>query len=163
MVSFQSGLDEATQRRLAADCFHLVWELMEKTDRDADEDTLMVNAAHASRFHWGFVGSPREMARGEWQLSRVYALLGQTEPSQSHAIRCLQVSVQHQLGAFDVGFAYEALARACSVAGDVDGRDEHLTAARNWARDVEDEADREWLFQNIATVSSLTLPVWKES
>ena len=41
----------------------------------------MLHAAHASRFHWGEVGEPVNFARGEWQISRVYAVLGRPEPA----------------------------------------------------------------------------------
>ena len=69
------------QRRLAAGLFNRVWELLEKADRTADDDDEMVNAAHASRYHWGETGEPVHRARGDWQCSRVYAVLGRPEPS----------------------------------------------------------------------------------
>ena len=39
-----------------------------------EDDDRMLHAAHASRFHWGEAPEcrPENLARGEWQISRVY-------------------------------------------------------------------------------------------
>jgi hypothetical protein len=42
-----------THRRLAADLFNRVWELLEMPVRTREQDDEMVHAAHASRYHWG--------------------------------------------------------------------------------------------------------------
>ena len=82
-------IDAATHRQLAVDLFNSVWRLLERTDRTAAEDDEMLHAAHASRHHWGEVGERVNLARGEWQCSRVYAVLGRAEPAMWHAQRCL--------------------------------------------------------------------------
>ena len=81
-------LDAGEERQLAAGLFNQVWALLEKPDRSAGDDDQMVHAAHASRYHWGMVGGPVQWARGEWQCSRVYAVLGRVEPALHHARRC---------------------------------------------------------------------------
>ena len=45
----------------------------------------MIHAAHASRHHWAAVGTGVNLARGEWQISRVYVTLGRGEPALFHA------------------------------------------------------------------------------
>jgi hypothetical protein len=47
----------------------------------------MLHMAHASRFHWEQVGTPANLARGEWLCSRVYAVLRRPEPCLHHAAR----------------------------------------------------------------------------
>jgi DNA-binding transcriptional MerR regulator len=69
-------VDAGTRRQLAVDLFNHVWSLLETPDRTPMQDDEMLHAAHASRFHWGEVGEPANLARGEWQCSRVYAVLG---------------------------------------------------------------------------------------
>ena len=69
-------LDRDARRRLAADLFNHTWTLMERVDRTAAQDDEMLHCAHASRYHWGEVGEPANFARGEWQCSRVYSVLG---------------------------------------------------------------------------------------
>jgi hypothetical protein len=107
-----AGPDRETERRLAADLFHQTWRLLEMGTRTPEQDDEMIHCAHASRYHWGHIGQPVNLARGEWQIARVYAALGRGEPAPFHARRCLRIAQTHQLGAFDVAAAYEALARA---------------------------------------------------
>ena len=76
----------------------MTWTLLEKTDRTPAQDDEMLHAAHASRYHWGEIGDPVNLARGEWQCSRVYAILGRAEPALWHARRCLEIDEANGLG-----------------------------------------------------------------
>lgn len=64
---------------------------MQKEDRTRDEDDATLHMAHASRHHWGQIGKHVNFARGEWQCSRVYAVLGSPEPCLHHAQRVLDI------------------------------------------------------------------------
>ena len=66
------------------------------------EDDRMLHMAHASRFHWEAVGTAANLARGEWQCSRVYAVLGRSEPSLHHARRVLEICRLAQIGDWDL-------------------------------------------------------------
>jgi len=115
-------LDPATRRKLAADLFNHTWTLLERTDRTPEQVDEMIHSAHASRYHWGEV-TDREavhLARGEWQCSRVYAVLGRAEPALWHARRCLEINEAAGTADWDIASAYEAMARAHLVAGDLD-------------------------------------------
>ena len=49
---------------------------LELPGRTAEQDDEMIHAAHASRaINWGQVGTKANLARGEWQVSRVYTAL----------------------------------------------------------------------------------------
>jgi hypothetical protein len=145
-------LDPEARRAAAAAAFNFTWSLLERDDRSADEDELMVHAAHASRFLWETVGGPAQHARGEWQISRVYAVLGRPEPALHHAERCLAACRTGDLGGFDLGFAYEALARASAVAGAREDADRFAALAREQAACVEDREDRQVLLDDLATL-----------
>ncbi len=84
-IPASTPIDDGTRRTLAVDLFNHVWTLLERTDRTPMQDDEMLHAAHASRFHWGEVGEPVNLARGEWQCSRVYAVLDRAEPAMWHA------------------------------------------------------------------------------
>ena len=99
------------ERKLAASLFNHVWDLMEKKNRTIEENDRMIHAAHASRYHWAN-GEPVNLARGEWQVSRVYSIQGRSEPALYHARRSLQICKDNRIGDFDLAFAYEAIARA---------------------------------------------------
>jgi DNA-binding transcriptional MerR regulator len=146
------AIDPGERRQLAATLFNHVWTLLEKEDRTAAEIDEMIHAAHASRYHWGEVGGPEHRARGEWQCSRVYAVLGRGEPAIWHARRCLEICEEHGIGDWDIAFAHEALARAYRTAGDDRRSAEHLAAAREAALAVRDSEDRELLEADLATI-----------
>src|SRR5262249_26452198 len=140
------------RRRLAADLFNRVWSLLERTNRTQADDDTMLHAAHASRFHWGEVGEPFNLARGEWQVSRVYAVLGRAEPGLYHARRCLEICEAHHLGDFDLAFAYEALARASAVAGQQSDVARYLDLAREAGTQIAEQDDREIFQADLATI-----------
>jgi hypothetical protein len=78
------------------------------------------SCACAIWFHWGEVGEPVNLARGEWQYSRVYAVLGRAEPALWHARRCVDINEANGIADWDIASAYEAMARANLAAGDMD-------------------------------------------
>jgi hypothetical protein len=145
-------LDPALERQLAVDLFNATWQLLDTPDRSSDDDLRMIHMAHASRHLWAQVGEPVNLARGEWQVSRVYAVLGRVEPARFHGERCLDICEQHGIGDFDLAYAYEALARAAAVTGDGVERDRRLAQARTAAEAVADPEDRERLDADLDTV-----------
>lgn len=118
------------QRQFAVDCFNGTWDLIEKTDRTPADDSRMIHMTHASRFHWGEIGKPLNVARGDWQISRVYAILGQGKNALTYAKNCLHLTIEHDFGDYDLAFAYEAALRAYAVLGDAEKTDKYLSLAR---------------------------------
>lgn len=145
-------IDPETRRSLAVGLFNRVWQLLETADRTTDQDDEMVHAAHASRYHWGEVGDPKSRAIGEWQISRVYAVLGRGEPALHHARRCLEITQSAESEAWLFGSAYEALARASAVAGDLEAAAGWRARAIEQLGRIEDPDDREIVEQDIATL-----------
>lgn len=98
--------------------YNHVWDLLQTPDRTPAQDERMLHAAHASRFHWEESGCPPvNLARGEWQCSRVYAVLGRADAALHHARRTLEICQAEGIGDFDLFYAHEALARAYAVSG----------------------------------------------
>lgn len=155
MSSEQSEIDAATQRRIAVDCFNAVWGFMEKADRTREEDDTMLHMAHASRYHWGIIGAPVNLARGEWQVSRVYTVLGRPEPALYHANRCLEICEANSIGDFDLAFAYEALSRSYALAGDAAHRDEYYEKARRAGEHISRVEDRELLLTDLESIPAV--------
>jgi hypothetical protein len=134
------------------DLFNFVWTLLEKPDRTAEDSDTMIHAAHASRYHWSLVGDAVNLARGEWQVSRVYSVLGRAEPARWHAQRCLDICQDHGIGDFDIAYAWEALARAAKVAGQDDEVNRYLAKARAAAVSIKEEDDRQQFNSDMATI-----------
>lgn len=152
-------MDFTTHKKMAIDLFNLTWDLIEKQDRTESENDTMVYAANASRYHWGIVGSALNFARGEWQISRVYAILDRAEPALHHANKSLKLCLEHDLGDFDLGFAYEALARANAVKGNLAEQERNIELALETAEKVDNEENKNWLLKNIDAVSTGVIPV----
>jgi hypothetical protein len=145
------------QKLLAAQLFNEAWRLMEQEGRTRDDDDRMIHTAHASRYHWGQVpdATAAHRARGEWQISRVYSTLGRAEPALHHARRVLDLCQENGIGDWDLGFAYEALARAHAVAGDGALAREFTDQALAAADDVADDEDRDLLLADLETIPGL--------
>lgn len=109
--------EEEAHRRFAATCFNQIWPLLEKPNRTEKEDRMMIHLAHASHYHWLQVGEPINEQRGEWMLARVYTVLGEKSPALKHAKHCLELTEQNGFKDFDLGYAYEGMARALALNG----------------------------------------------
>jgi DNA-binding transcriptional MerR regulator len=142
----------ADERRLAADLFNGVWRLLEKEDRSVDDDDTMLHMAHASRYHWGQVGAPVNRSRGEWQVSRVYAVLGRAEPATYHAQRGLAICQAAGIGDWDLAFAYESLARAAAVSGDAEQARLWTEQALAAAEEIAEDEDRELVISDLESI-----------
>ena len=139
-------------RQLGVDLFNGTWTLMEQADRTPDDDALMIHMAHASAYHWLQVGTPENVARSHWQCSRMYTVLGRSEPAIYHAKLMLDVCEQNDIGDWDLAFAYEALARAYAVARNSAESARWLTKAQAASGDITDEEDRDLLLTDLATI-----------
>ena len=147
-----AGLEAGEERQLAIRLFNQVWDLLERDSRSGQDDDLMLHAAHASRYHWGQVGGPENLARGEWQCSRVYAVLGRAEPARHHAQRVLDICQANDIHDFDLAFAYEALARAAAVAGEYEEAKAMTEKALAACDSIADPEDRQLVLADLETI-----------
>jgi hypothetical protein len=65
----------AWHKRFAASCNNLAWDLATQP-RTKAQDQEMLDAAHASAWHWGRVGTELNRMRAQMLLAEVHALLG---------------------------------------------------------------------------------------
>jgi hypothetical protein len=146
------GLTASQHRDVGVALFNHTWDLLEMDARSPEQQIEMVHSAHASAYHWMQVGTTLNRARSEWQCSRVYAVLGRAEPALWHARRSLALCEDAGIGDFDLGFAYEAMARAHAVAGDKGEAARWLERARTAAAEVAKDEDRALLVNDLETV-----------
>jgi hypothetical protein len=143
-------------RRLGVELYNDVWRLLEKPDRTPEEDEELVHQAHASTYHWLRAPEcePKNTARGEWICSRVYSVLGRTEPALHHAERCLRITEANRknMEDWDLPFAYEALARAHGLAGNTAEARRHEQLAREAGEAIAADEDREHFAEALATL-----------
>ena len=146
-----TAIDITVERRIAADLFNGTWSLLDRTDRDDAEDDAMIRAARASLWHWRRVGAPTQWAIGEWQCSRVHAVLGEGTPALEHARRCLDIAESERVDDFIPASAHEAMARAFAIQGDMDAARKHRNLSYRIAVDLEEE-DRAVIEHDLGTL-----------
>lgn len=162
MTLIAKHLKPEEQRKLAAALFNHTWELIGKDDRSRKEESLMIHAAHSSRYLWEDIGTPVNRAVGEWQVSRVYAALRRAEPALYHAQRCLDHIEEGGVEGFYRASAYEGMARALSVAGDPAGCRKYLDLAVTEGEKVTETEDKELLFEQLAEIPEYTGPTGEQ-
>ncbi|KYK33394.1 MAG: hypothetical protein HXS46_13385 [Theionarchaea archaeon] len=151
-MSEDTYTEKEFHKKMAVDLFNSVWSFLDKKERTAEEEDEMVHAAHASRYHWGQIGSFLEKERGEWQISRVYSVLKRLQPALYHAQRCLEICKENNIGDFDIAFAYEAMARAYAVSGEKTESKKYIELAKKAGNQIENAEDKRIFFGDLETV-----------
>jgi hypothetical protein len=129
--------------------FNETWDLLDKQDRTAEENALMLHKAHTSCFLWRSANNSVNNARGEWQVSRVYSVLGYGQPALLHAIRSLDICLENSIGDFDLAFGYEAVARAYSVTGDQEKMKEYKELAVSACDNISEDGDKSYALSEV--------------
>jgi hypothetical protein len=137
-------------REIATELFNQVLGLLHRNDRTCAENDRMIHAAHASRFHWEFGGTPVNLALGEWQCARVHTVMGQTESALHHAWRYLEIAEGYGLGPFHIAHAHLAVAAAMAPKNAADAAHQ-LELAKELFPHVEDEEEKNLLAREAET------------
>jgi hypothetical protein len=140
--------EKQEHRRLGKELNNLVWQLLQKKDRTADEDETMVHAAHASCYHWSVAGTAVNVARGEWLISHVYALLERAGPALHHAKRCLETVRANEIGDFDLAYAHEGMARALAANRQKAEFEKYFRLSQEAGARIQEEEDRDLFYQD---------------
>lgn len=135
--------------KFAVNCFNQTWDLLDKKNRTEEENFRMIHTAHASRFHWGEIGTPLEFQRGEWQISRVYSSIGHGASALLHASYCYDICTKEKIGDFDMAFACEALARAHHVLGDLRKSDIFIKKAKVASENIQGKENKEYFLSEL--------------
>lgn len=140
-------------RTFAPMAYNQTWLLLDRDELSRDQEVEMLTSSFAQRYHWRAVGTPRNWAIADWQISRVAAVLGYADLARRFGEHSLQTCLENELDAFVTGFAHEALARAAADVDDVETFTEHLALAREKATEIEDPEERDVLESDLAEMS----------
>jgi hypothetical protein len=152
MSAQESVLTEAEfHRKMAAAFFNETWKLLDKPDRSPEEDSRMLHLTHASCLHWQFVGSAQEFAVGEWQVSRVHAVLRQNDSALYHARRSLDIAGRNNLKLFYLAFGHEAVARALAIT-DPQAALAHIASARKIAAEITEPEEKKIIDDDLSSI-----------
>jgi hypothetical protein len=128
-MSGNSKADLKFHRKFGAACFNRAWDYLVMKKRSSEDDREMLCLAHASRYHWGIVGTPSNWAIADWQISRVYADLGEPGLALQFAKASLSTCKKNALTELEPT-ANEAIARAYAVAKDIRNARKFIAKAR---------------------------------
>jgi len=134
-------------------CFNKTWDTVDKDGAHNDEEKMeMLHTAIASVWHWSQREdvTPQTMSIGYWLVSRVCCLIGQPNNARRYGFLSLQYA--KELPPFYRGYAYETLARAEMIANKRVIMLTHLDKAREMARYVTDEKERQLLMKDLETI-----------
>jgi hypothetical protein len=145
---------QAAHKYFAATCFNQAWDYIDKPTRTSDENDRMLQLSLASLWHWRQRGdcTPTNLSIGYWQVSRVYALMGQAEQARHYGEMCLDVSMTEGVLPFYLGYAYEALARAEATAGEREKMEKLLSQAEQVATSIPNLEAKEQLLKDLRTI-----------
>ncbi|QHE51185.1 hypothetical protein [Pontibacillus sp. HMF3514] len=147
-----SSVKDHDHKKIAAQLFNRVWDYLDQEQRTEEDNMSMIHMAHASRYHWGEVGEPINLVRGEWQVSRVYSVVERAEPALFHAESCLALCLEHHIKDFDLAFAYEAMARAYKIKQDLEQMEKYIQFAYEACDKVAKDADRNVVLGELRTI-----------
>jgi hypothetical protein len=107
----------AWHRRFAAASNNRAWDLSVQA-RNAAEDREMLDAAHASAWHWTKVGTELNFMRATMLLAEVHALLGLGQSALAYAETMRTYFLRIQSPDWEVAFVHVVHAHAASAAGE---------------------------------------------
>jgi hypothetical protein len=144
----------SAHRQFSVECFNQTWDLIDRKQRTPEDEDEMLRLAFASAFHWSRRPDCNATHRSIsfWQLSRVLALVGDATLAERYAKSCLAVSVENEVPAFFLGYAYEALARAAALVGKQDEVQRCIALARDLAEKVAQPGERKLLLDDLAAL-----------
>lgn len=143
---------EEFHKQMAVSLFNSTWDYLDKKERTDREKETMIHMAHASRYHWEVIGKPINLARGDWQVSRVYSVLGRFEPALHHAKQSLDVCLQEEIKDFDLAFAYEAMARAYKIGNLMEESIKYKELAYKACEEIAKEGDRKVVIEDLTSI-----------
>ena len=104
-------------RYFAIDCNNRAWDLTTAA-RSARDDDEMLNAAHASAFHWQIAGNELHHMRATMLLAEVHALCGLGRSALGYATRMRGYFLGRDTPDWEIAFTHAIHAHAAWVAGE---------------------------------------------
>jgi hypothetical protein len=135
---------QRAHRWFAVEFNNRAWDLVELPGRSPGETSEMIDAAHATRIHWGVVGTPVNQLRAECLLATAYAAARMGQLAVHHAEKCLEwcQQVGDEQSAFDQAAAHGCAANAYATLGDRDRAKDHYGKLAELAAQLADDQER---------------------
>jgi hypothetical protein len=140
-------------RGLAVAYFNRAWNLIDTTDRTAEQDRDLLATAFASRQHWVDAGgTAQNLAIADWQVAHAASLAGLADTALAFANAAVDRAESGDLPAWMQASGHEGMARAHAAAGDRDGYAREAARARELLATVDDPEDRDLISSQLASI-----------
>lgn len=143
-------MDYREGKKLADEARETSLRLLAQARLSKEEEAQMITAAQACVFLWSRAGTPLQVARAHWLVSRAFCKLEDGKFALLHAQMCDFYTKQaRDRRDFDEAYAIEALARAAALRGDVENGlrlKREAVALGKKIRDPQDQLTFEQLF-----------------
>lgn len=145
-------------RQVAIDTFNAAWELIDLPSRTPAQDRELLGLAFTSRHHWGVVGGDEEHMVGDWMIAHVASLQGLGELAHRYASTALDAARANGWDDWRLASMLEGMARASAAVGDQQARDRYAAEARGVLATLGNEADRDLIASQLASIPGLQTP-----
>ena len=136
----------------AVECNNLAWGLADAPARTPAQDEQMLNAAHASAFHWATVGTELHLARARLLLAKVHAVLGHPHMAIAYARQSNDYILSHDPPDWEAAFAHAVLAHAAYAVGDPNLHSAEYALAQHLGDAISDSEDRQIFLKAFTSV-----------
>ncbi len=139
-------------RAAAIAAHNRTWDLLETPERDDAATAEMIEAAHASLWHWRQAGGDDvKLQRGEWLVVRVLCDAGLAQAALHRLGRTESLTrATPGLSEFDHAFAGALAARILAFSGDLATAAAALATATSLGTAIADPEDRAEFFRQLA-------------
>ena len=138
-------------RYFAMEANNRAWALAAAT-RDAALDAEMLDAAHASAWHWAAVGTELHRMRATMLLAEVHALVGDGLKALDYAEAMRAHFLAHDTPDWELAFTHTIYAHAAHCAGEDDAHRAAWHAAVAAIEAIADDEDRQIVMKTFALV-----------
>lgn len=139
-------------RYFAMEANNRAWQLAAHNRRSDSECREMLDAAHASAFHWNSVGTDLNKMRATYLVAEVHALVGFGASALALANQALSYFEGMEIPDWERAYLYAVHAHAGAVAGDTQTHTVSYGIAEAALEDVADPEDRRIVEQTFTQV-----------
>jgi hypothetical protein len=138
-----SEAEAAAHRRMAMASNTRAWDLsVREAARTPGEDLEMLDAAHASAWHWGQVGTELNRMRATMLLAEVHALLEDGPRALAYAREMRAYFLGRESPDWEIAFTHAVTAHAAAKAGDRELHRAAHASAQTAIAAIADEEER---------------------
>ena len=137
------GDPAAWRRWFAMQANNRSWELSVMESRTPEEEREMLDAAHASAWHWSAIGTDLNRMRSTMLLAEVHALAGDPALAMRYAYEMRTYFLGRETPDWELAFTHAITAHGAARAGNGPLHRESYDAARGAIASIADAEDRE--------------------